>query len=375
MNLLYISNSRLPTEKAHGYQIINTCEALSAQGVNVTLLAPKRVNDIKKNIFDYYNIKENFAIKKVFCLDFLKLPFLKKFSFLIESFTFALSVKKYVKSNAQSFDVIYTRDFIIAKFLKNSGKSVYYEMHTMPDIVTNSHKMIWQSCNGIVVISEGLRDELKKQGIADNNVLIARDAVDIKKFDIDISKHEARQKLNLSQDKKIIVYTGHLYSWKGANTLAQASKLLSNNIQVYLVGGTQKDIKIFKNRYKNKNLHIIGNRPQSEVPLWLKAADLLVLPNSQKQKISSLYTSPLKLFEYMVSNTPIIASSLPSIKEVVNESEVNFFMPDDFTNLAEKIKESMCDKNIQKKARKAHIKSKQYSWKNRAEKIVNFISR
>jgi len=373
MKILYISNSRLPTEKAHGYQILNTCAALAEQGVNITLLIPKRFNDIKQNIFSYYNITENFAIKKVFCLDFLKLPFLKKFSFLIESFTFALSAKKYIKDNSQGFDVIYTRDFIIAKFLKNSGKPIYYEIHTIPKTITKAHKKVWRSCAGIVAISEGLRNELKKQGINENKILVARDAVDIKKFDINFSKSKAREKLHLSQDKKIIVYAGHLYAWKGADILAQASELLSNDIQVYLIGGMDGDIKIFKNKYKNKNLHIMGDRSQLEIPLWLRAADLLVLPNSAQERISSHYTSPMKLFEYMASGTPIIASRLPSIREIVNESEVDFFMPDDVIDLVKTIKASILSKNTQEKTQKAYEKSKQYSWHNRVEKIINFI--
>jgi len=361
----------LPSEKAHGYQIANTCSALVEQNIEVTLLIPRRFNAIKNDFFDYYKLRQKFIIKKVFCLDFLKLPFLKKFSFLIESFTFALSAKKYIKDHAQGFDVIYTRDFIIVKFLKNLGKPVYYEIHTMPNKILNSHRDVWKKCQGLVVISNGLRDELVKQGIDRNKILVARDAVDIKKFDINLSKSEAREKLHLPPDKKIIVYTGHLYAWKGANTLVQALELLSDDKQMYLVGGTNEDVKIFKNKYKYKNLHIIGNRPQSEIPLWLKAGDLLVLPNSAQERISSHYTSPMKLFEYMASGTPILASDLPSIREVVSEKEVNFFMPDNVKNLSETISKCLINSSLDEKKQ---LNLEQYSWESRVKSIIKFIS-
>jgi hypothetical protein len=42
MKILYLADIRLPTEKAHGLQIMKTCEALAKQGVVVTLLVPSK---------------------------------------------------------------------------------------------------------------------------------------------------------------------------------------------------------------------------------------------------------------------------------------------------------------------------------------------
>jgi hypothetical protein len=83
----------MPTEKAHGIQIVKTCEALADYGVKVELLVPDRKNPIKDDPFEFYKIAKNFAIKKVPCLDLINIPFLKKITFWLESFTFYLSVK------------------------------------------------------------------------------------------------------------------------------------------------------------------------------------------------------------------------------------------------------------------------------------------
>jgi glycosyltransferase involved in cell wall biosynthesis len=53
--------------------------------------------------------------------------------------------------------------------------------------------------------------------------------------------------------------------------------------------------------------------------MWQKAADALVLPNTAKEDISKYYTSPMKLFEYMASRRPIVATNIPSITEIINE--------------------------------------------------------
>ena len=71
--LVYIANARIPTEKAHGIQIMKMCEAFSAQVVDVELVLPRRLNRIKENPFDYYGVKKNFKITKLPTIDFITL--------------------------------------------------------------------------------------------------------------------------------------------------------------------------------------------------------------------------------------------------------------------------------------------------------------
>ena len=120
-----------------------------------------------------------------------------------------------------------------------------------------------------------------------------------------------------------------------------------------------------------------GYRPPSEIPLWLKAADVLVLPNSAKKDISKFYTSPMKLFEYMASKRPIVASNLPSLREILNkENAILLVEPDNPEALAQGIKQAMEDRNlVQTITQNAYDDVQNYTWEKRAEKILKFICR
>ena len=64
MKLLYVANARIPTEKAHGLQIMQNCEALAEAGAAVTLWAARRINTVElRGVADpwaHYGVTRNF---------------------------------------------------------------------------------------------------------------------------------------------------------------------------------------------------------------------------------------------------------------------------------------------------------------------------
>ena len=65
--VVYLANTRLPTEKAHGYQICKMCEALALNGLEVVLLHPKRRQEDpilqRSTVFEYYGISPVFTVR------------------------------------------------------------------------------------------------------------------------------------------------------------------------------------------------------------------------------------------------------------------------------------------------------------------------
>lgn len=373
MKVFYLANVRLPTEKAHGIQIAKMCEAFATAGAEVELVLPKRLSHLKADIFDYYGVERNFSVKKLFCLDALSLlPVFKSIGFWIGSITFALSAGIYLHRN---HSVVYIRELVDIIFLSKKQR-IIWEAHHLP---ARANWLFWHSLKKVkkfVVITQGLKTNLMELGIAEEKILVAPDAVDVAQFDIPDSIIEARGRLHLPIDKQIALYTGHLYSWKGSGTLLHAAALLPD-VQFVTVGGTADDrgewLRMIE-REQIRNILCLPHRPPRDIPQYLKAADVLLLPNSAKEKISSHYTSPLKLFEYMAAKRPIIASDLPSLREVLTEDMTTFFTPDDPRSLADAIQTVLNNPaDAAKKAEAAYDRVQNYSWVNRAQNIFSYI--
>ncbi|HED06230.1 MAG TPA: glycosyltransferase, partial [Ignavibacteria bacterium] len=79
-------------------------------------------------------------------------------------------------------------------------------------------------------------------------------------------------------------------------------------------------------------------------------------------------------FEYMASGTPIVASRVPSLQEVLTENEAVFFTPDDAGALTDSINEVLSnEKESHERTENAKQKAAGYTWKKRAERICKSI--
>src|SRR5512147_1262730 len=96
MRIAYIADMRLPTEKAHGLQIVENCAALAEGGADVTLVVPRRFNTRalrRVEPWDYYSVSRSFAVVRLPCIDLFPLGRrFEPFAARVESITFALMV-------------------------------------------------------------------------------------------------------------------------------------------------------------------------------------------------------------------------------------------------------------------------------------------
>ncbi len=299
----------------------------------------------------------------------------------IRSFRLAKIYLTYAFKN--KFDTVFCREekllffMIVYKILLfwMPSTNFIFEVHDLNNRHKSWYKFILSRVQKIVVISQGLKSILIKEGIKESKIIVAPDAVDLAKFDIDLDKMSARQKLELPEDKIIILCNGSLEAWKGIDTFYKASNHF-NDLYLFLnVGGRATWVKEFEGWYPpKKNFSLLGHKDHKEIPVYLKAADVLVIPNSAKLEISNIATSPMKLFEYMASGRPMVASNIPSIREIVDQESAFLVKPDDEIALAEGIKHVLKNEDLSKQmALSAYRKVQKYTWHARVQEILKYL--
>lgn len=374
LKILYVANVRIPTEKAHGIQIMATCEAMAKLGHKVTLVVPSRRNKIKKDPFDFYGVEKLFKIKKLPVIDLVWADF--PFSFFLESVTFAVSLFFYLAFRRE--EIIYVRGETVLFLKRFLGKKLFWETHIKPKEI-KLYEKIFRKAKGLIVVNKGYKDEIAgKYGVSADNILWAPDGVDLEKFNINLDKNQARQKISLPPDKKIIMYIGSLTPWKGTDVMLRIAPSLDQDFLIAVIAGGEKDdVEKFKNKLRIdhiENIILFQYQPHNKIPVFMKAADLLVLTGTKKSDTSMYYTSPLKLFEYMASKRPILSADIPSFREIIAQNSAFFYKPDDEKDMAVKVKYIFENYMIaEEKAAKSFEEARKYTWLERAKKISDFM--
>ena len=392
MKFLYLTNSRLPGEKAHAIQIMKTCAALT-EHVDVRIIHARRSNrPWLRSITDlqaFYDLPRDVPLQAIPSLDIFhlvpRLPLWRsgayRIVFVIQMLTYHLAlIPLLLRTKA---DIYYTRDSLTAALLvlirEGSKEKVFYEAHSFPSSWIGRALQRWLAprLDGLIVLTELLAQRYVDSAIPRRRVAVIADAVDVEAFG-GCSKVEARRELGIGQTDYLVMYVGQMYKWKGVETLVAAAAFLPDDAWMWLVGGTPEELPRIEKLVRepgNERVRLVGYVPPVHIPTYLAAADVLALPNSAKTSVSRFYTSPLKLFEYMAAERPIIASDLPALREIITHEETAILVPpDDASAFAAAVERLCADAALARRlAANARHAVADHTWDHRATRILKFV--
>jgi glycosyltransferase involved in cell wall biosynthesis len=363
MNIAYLANVRMPTEKAHGVQIMKMCEAFAARGDSVELVVPTRKTPISEDPFAYYNTKRTFSIVRVPAFDTVRFG---KLGFLLETLTFAVAALRYVHSHPS--DLIFSRDEMVLYLISFFKRNIIWESHD--GRLNFATRRLFRVADRVVVTTAGMRKAYIAHGLNPHKVILARNGVDLESMRCDDGEVSRLRAALASPGEFIALYAGRLDGWKGAETLLAAADSLPPNVRVVIVGGEPDQIAVLREKFPR--VTFVGFVPYRMIGCYQRAADILILPNTGKDAISVNNTSPLKLFTYMTAEKPIIASDLPSIREIVGDDACYFVPADNPGALARGIIAVASDsEGARSRARRAREMVEVYTWNARARAILS----
>lgn len=176
-------------------------------------------------------------------------------------------------------------------------------------------KKVFSQASGLIAVSPDMQAQLKSENIPEDRILLVPNGVDCDLFDPDMTSLEVRTRFGLI-DKVVVGYAGLFAAYHNLDFLIRTTNFISQsipNIHFLLVG----DIRDGELRDMARELGIedrftiTGRVPHIEVPLYLNAMDICVLPGTLP------YMSPLKIYEYMAMGKPVIAPNGNSTTETV----------------------------------------------------------
>lgn len=360
MRLVYFTALEYPSEMANNSQVRAMASAFSrALGGDFILVMNKGSGALRT---------EGIDVREIGC------PW-KRGRTVYNFFWFARRAGKLFKPG--EVNVVYVKDpqlGIIAALLKPFfGYAICFESHLL--FSPWKDRLICRRSDAVIALTSLLRDDLASaRGCDAGKIAVCPDAVDLNAYAIKISRDQARGKLSLPADRKVAVYAGSFQDWKGTDILIGAAGRLPENYLAVLVGLKSGDRRNPELSRIPANVRVVERQAASVVALYYAAADVLVLPNKRGNANSERYTSPLKLFEYMAARRPIVASDLPSIREIINESNGILVGPGDPAGLAAGITRAAEDAFLARSlADRAWAAVQDHTWDKRAGKILEFI--
>ena len=280
-------------------------------------------------------------------------------------------VIKYLKK----YDIIHVHLFpslywvAIAKMLSFSSVKLIYTEHSTSNRRHNSFffkffdRLIYSQYSKIVCVSKEVEEQLKKKlNLANSKLTCIENGIDLSK--IENAKGYTIEELNLGlpSNAKILLQVSSFQFPKDQMTVIKALQHLSENIHLLLAGHGNLEAQcqqLARELKLTERVHFLGIR--MDIPRLLKTADIVIL-TSQYEGLS------LSCIEGLASGKPFVASDVPGLKEIVNESGLLFPFRDN-TILAQICSSFLNDKDKYDEAvKKCLQRAKQYDIANMIQK-------
>lgn len=357
-----------PSKSANSIQVMNQCKAFSQLGHDVALIGVRSDNASDKEISEYYDF-ESSAIQLKLTSNF------KRFQNLLISIFGAF----FYLTNFKNFDFVFSRNLYFSFFMTFLPVKHTYEEHMLyRGWRKRMQSRIFRSSKRVrhIFISEALKNFVEQSFCVQlHSALVLHDC-----GNPDYSKISPNEDLS-EAGKFSLGYVGHLYSGRGIEVIVDVAKS-RNEWDVFVVGGLESDVTYWKSKTEGiNNIHFLGHSKPSEALKFMKSVDALLMPYQYDTQVAgksgistSTWMSPLKMFEYMSVNKPIVSSDLPVLREVL-EDQVSALMvdpekPTAWVDALDRLEQNESLRNALASSAFGLIENK-YNWKQRCTEVLS----
>jgi glycosyltransferase involved in cell wall biosynthesis len=220
-------------------------------------------------------------------------------------------------------------------------KSLIFDAHELPLPESDSPHWPWIGmllgrfvtsvlpyCAGVITVSSPIAQEIYARYHVPRVTLIRN----VPTYRVVPKSDRLRQYLGFPPDVQIALYQGNLQPDRGLDRLILAATHLERNIVIVLmgrgIGATQAELEdLIAREGVSDRVKIIPPVPYTELLDWTASADVGLIIYSPNQSLNHRMCLPNKLFEYLMSGLPVLASPLDAIVEVIKTYDAGKIVP------------------------------------------------
>jgi glycosyltransferase involved in cell wall biosynthesis len=232
-------------------------------------------------------------------------------------------------------------------------------------------QFIARNAQKVIVPTRFIRDYASHSGVHEKNLIVIPNGVDTMEFDPHRFASTRTEVGSDDHEEKTCYYFGRLDTWAGVNIISRLcdkTKEKRLNVKFILIGsgGSRalcKDNAIF-----------LGEVPHERIPFLLAQADVVLIPFPNNEV--SHAASPLKLFEGMAMQKPLIASRVSGVEEVISDGENGFLAdPENINEWVEKLQTALTSEALATKVanRARRTVEERYEWISLAKRFEEVL--
>jgi glycosyltransferase involved in cell wall biosynthesis len=276
---------------------------------------------------------------EVYYLRYQTIPELGRYLNSIQAFR---ALQRFLRGARERFDLIHAHFAYVAGYaavragrrcriptvVTVHGSDINYYTRRSPRNLAAALATIWglRHAAAITAVSNDLKNKVAALGVPDHRITVVPNGIDESVFFPRGQRSALRRQLQLPETGTIFLYVGNFARVKGLDFLLQAFALVHvwlPQAMLVMVGSGELEA-VLKARAQSSGIgqHVIwvGRKPHAEIPFWMSAADLLVLPS-----LSEGYG--LVILEALACGTPAIASQVGSVPEILIAPELGMMVP------------------------------------------------
>jgi glycosyltransferase involved in cell wall biosynthesis len=236
----------------------------------------------------------------------------------------------------------------------------------------------YRACDVLVPVSEALRDVLVERGIDPRKMVVVPNGVDISTFD------PSQYETDRAAEGFVVGFVGALSEWQALPLLFRAVRALRDeglDIRVRIVGDghARQEWEAEARRLQLEGqVEFVGYQPHHEVPHYILGFDV-GYSGPARLATGNMYMSPLKLYEYLAMETPLVAAAYEDAQRLVEDEKVGYlFEPESVDDLKRALREAYADRGapLRRRGRRGRdLIETSHSWKARIRRLNGEVRR